>query len=63
LSGRNTVAEGAFTAPVLADLARQKGIAMPLVDAVVTLVQGQAPARDVVASLLARPLRAERPLG
>ncbi|NMN03143.1 MULTISPECIES: NAD(P)H-dependent glycerol-3-phosphate dehydrogenase [unclassified Novosphingobium] len=63
LSGRSSVAEGAYTAPVLADLARQKGIAMPLVDAVVTLVQGQAPARDVVASLLARPLRAERPLG
>jgi glycerol-3-phosphate dehydrogenase (NAD(P)+) len=55
LAGRATVAEGAYTAPVLADLARQKGIAMPLVDAVVTLVQGQAPARDVVASLLAAP--------
>jgi hypothetical protein len=57
LAGRATVAEGAYTAPVLADLARQKEIAMPLVEAVVTLVQGQAPARDVVASLLAAPAR------
>jgi glycerol-3-phosphate dehydrogenase (NAD(P)+) len=63
LSGRSTVAEGAFTAPVLADLARRKEIAMPLVEAVVTLLEGRAPARDVVAGLLARPLRAEHPLG
>jgi len=63
LSNRATVAEGAFTAPVLADLAHAKGISMPIVNAVVSLLQGQAPAHAVVAKLLARPLRAESPLG
>ena len=59
LSGKLSVAEGAHTAPVLADLASQRGIAMPIVDAVARLLAGQAPAQQVVAELLARPLRAE----
>lgn len=59
LSGKLSVAEGAHTAPVLADLAAQRGIAMPIVDAVARLLVGAAPARQVVAELLARPLRAE----
>ncbi|MFN3424029.1 MAG: NAD(P)H-dependent glycerol-3-phosphate dehydrogenase [Novosphingobium meiothermophilum] len=59
LGARNSVAEGAFTAPVLAGIARSRGISMPIVEAVVTLLEGSAPARDVVAGLLARPLRAE----
>jgi len=54
------VAEGAHTAPVLADLAGRRGIDMPIVDAVCAILDGSAPARDVVAALLARPLRAER---
>ena len=53
------VAEGAHTAPVLADLAARRGIEMPIVDAVCAILDGSAPARDVVAALLARPLRAE----
>jgi glycerol-3-phosphate dehydrogenase (NAD(P)+) len=59
LSGKLSVAEGAHTAPVLAELAAARGIAMPIVDAVARLLAGQAPARQVVAELLARPLRAE----
>ncbi|MFN5084786.1 MAG: NAD(P)H-dependent glycerol-3-phosphate dehydrogenase [Novosphingobium sp.] len=59
LSGKLSVAEGAHTAPVLAELADARGIAMPIVDAVARLLAGQAPARQVVAELLARPLRAE----
>lgn len=59
LSGKLSVAEGAHTAPVLAELAATRGIAMPIVDAVARLLAGQAPARQVVAELLARPLRAE----
>lgn len=59
LSGKLSVAEGAHTAPVLAELAQQRGIAMPIVDAVARLLAGAAPARQVVAELLARPLRAE----
>jgi glycerol-3-phosphate dehydrogenase (NAD(P)+) len=60
LANRATVAEGASTAPVLAQIARQRGIDMPIVAAVCTLLDGSAPAREVVAGLLARPLRAER---
>ena len=60
LANRSTVAEGAFTAPVLAGIAAQRGIDMPIVAAVCALLDGSAPAREVVARLLARPLRAER---
>ena len=59
LAGKNSVAEGAHTAPVLADLARQAGVAMPIVDAVCRLLTGDALARDVAADLLSRPLKAE----
>jgi glycerol-3-phosphate dehydrogenase (NAD(P)+) len=56
------VAEGAFTAPVLADLAAARGIAMPIVAAVDAILKG-AEARKVVADLLSRPLKAEREAG
>jgi glycerol-3-phosphate dehydrogenase (NAD(P)+) len=59
LAGKNSVAEGAHTAPVLADLARRDGIDMPIVMAVADLVAGRASARETVALLLSRPLRAE----
>ncbi len=59
LAGKTSVAEGAHTAPVLADLAHKHGIAMPIVDAVNRLLCGEAPAKAVVAELLARPLKAE----
>ena len=58
MADRTTVAEGAHTAPVLADLATARGVDMPIVHAVNRLIAG-AEARDVVAGLLARPLRAE----
>lgn len=63
LAGKNSVAEGAATAPVLAELARREGIQMPIVDAVCRLLDGDAPAGQVVAELLARPLRAEQEPG
>lgn len=59
LAGKNSVAEGAHTAPVLHELAVNAGIDMPIVAAVVRLLRGDAPARAVVADLLARPLKAE----
>ena len=58
MANRTTVAEGAHTAPVLAGLAEQRGIAMPIVAAVDRLLQGAA-ARDIVTELLARPLTTE----
>jgi glycerol-3-phosphate dehydrogenase (NAD(P)+) len=59
LSKRKTVAEGAFTAPVLARLAREKEIDMPIVEAVDALVGGRADVDQVLDELLSRPLRAE----
>jgi glycerol-3-phosphate dehydrogenase (NAD(P)+) len=59
LSDRKTVAEGAFTAPVLARLAREKGIDMPIVDAVDALIAGQANVDEVLGELLSRPPKAE----
>jgi glycerol-3-phosphate dehydrogenase (NAD(P)+) len=59
LANRNTVAEGAFTAPVLARLARERGIDMPIVDAVDALIAGRANVDEVLGALLARPPKAE----
>jgi len=59
LAGKNSVAEGAATAPVLAGIARAMGLDMPIVEAVRRLLADEAPARAVVSDLLARPLRAE----
>ncbi|MET0589281.1 MAG: NAD(P)H-dependent glycerol-3-phosphate dehydrogenase [Novosphingobium sp.] len=63
LSGKNSVAEGAATAPVLAGLARAENLDLPIVEAVHRLLAGEAPARVVVADLLSRPLRAEQGTG
>jgi len=63
LEGKNSVAEGAATAPVLAELANRDGLDMPIVDAVCRLLAGHAPAEAVVSDLLARPLRAEQEPG
>ena len=59
LAHRSTVAEGAHTAPVLAAIARDRGIDLPIVEGVCSLLEGVTPAREVVARLLARPLRSE----
>ncbi|HEY4070952.1 MAG TPA: NAD(P)H-dependent glycerol-3-phosphate dehydrogenase [Sphingomicrobium sp.] len=59
LSNSRTVAEGAFTAPVLARLAREKEIDMPIVSAVDALISGRANVDEVLDALLSRPPRAE----
>jgi glycerol-3-phosphate dehydrogenase (NAD(P)+) len=59
LSNRKTVAEGAFTAAVLARLARDKGVDMPIVAAVDALIAGRANLDQVLDALLSRPPRAE----
>jgi glycerol-3-phosphate dehydrogenase (NAD(P)+) len=59
LADRRTVAEGAFTAPVLARLAESHGLSLPIIAAVNALMTG-ADARAVVAALMARPLKAEQ---
>jgi glycerol-3-phosphate dehydrogenase (NAD(P)+) len=60
MQDRRTVAEGAFTAPVLRDLAARHGVAMPIVDAVCALLDGAA-AEEVAQDMLTRPLKAEGP--
>ena len=59
LADRRTVAEGAFTAPVLKRAADAAGVDMPIVGAVCALITGEATVDDVMERLLARPLRAE----
>lgn len=58
LADRRTVAEGAFTAPVLREAAQAAGIDMPVSEAVCALLDG-ADVRDVVVALLSRPLARE----
>jgi glycerol-3-phosphate dehydrogenase (NAD(P)+) len=58
MADRRTVAEGAFTAPVLARIAKARGIDMPIVDAVDRLLKGAA-IDSVVEALLARPPKSE----
>ncbi len=59
LSDRRTVAEGAFTAPVLKRAAEAIGVDMPIVAAVCALLSEEASVDEVIGRLLARPLRAE----
>jgi glycerol-3-phosphate dehydrogenase (NAD(P)+) len=59
LADRKTVAEGAFTAPVLQRAAEALGVDMPIVAAVNALLREEASVDEAVGQLLARPLRAE----
>jgi glycerol-3-phosphate dehydrogenase (NAD(P)+) len=58
LADRLTVAEGAFTAPVLREAAAEAGVDMPVVEAVCALLDG-AEVQAVIGALLARPLTRE----
>jgi len=58
LADRKTVAEGAFTAPVLREAAAEARVDMPVTQAVNALLEGAA-VRDVIEALLSRPLREE----
>jgi len=60
MADRRTVAEGAFTAPVLLQSAISLGVEMPIVAAVCALLDGSASVEQVVETLLSRPLKAER---
>jgi len=58
MADRRTVAEGAFTAPVLARLAKERRIDMPIVGAVDRLLDGSS-VESVLEELLSRPPRSE----
>ncbi len=53
------LAEGVFTAPVLVDMARKRGVDMPISSAVAALLAGAMSVDEAIESLLARPLKAE----
>ena len=53
------LAEGAFTASVLVDLARAKTVDMPIAEAVAAVVAERLAIDDAIDALMTRPLRAE----
>lgn len=53
------VAEGVPTASVLADLAREHGVEMPIAEAVVAILSGRIPPLDAVTRLMTRGLKEE----
>ncbi len=53
------LAEGAFTAPVLIEFARDKTIEMPVAMAVAAILDGSATVDQAIDALLTRPFRAE----
>jgi glycerol-3-phosphate dehydrogenase (NAD(P)+) len=53
------LAEGAFTAPVLLEMAREKSIDMPIATAVAAVLAKKLTVDDAIAALLTRPLKAE----
>lgn len=59
LADRKTIAEGAFTAPVLLKSATALSVEMPIVSAVCALLAGTITVEAIVTELLARPLKSE----
>ena len=53
------LAEGAFTAAILVDMARKAGIDMPISASVDAVLAGRMDVQDAVGALLARPQKAE----
>lgn len=53
------LAEGAFTASALAAKARERGVEMPIAEAVAAILAGRAEIDQIAAGLLARRIRAE----
>lgn len=53
------LAEGIFTAPALVAMAREKGIEMPISEAILAVLNERLTVADAIAALLARPVREE----
>jgi glycerol-3-phosphate dehydrogenase (NAD(P)+) len=51
--------EGVFTAQVLLDMAKQKGVDMPITEAVAAVLGGQLNVTEAIEMLLTRPFKAE----
>ena len=59
LGERNTVSEGVATAKAVVDRARKAGVETPICEAVAALVAGKTSVDEIIAGLLARPLKSE----
>jgi glycerol-3-phosphate dehydrogenase (NAD(P)+) len=59
LAGRVTVAEGVHTATAAVRLAREKGIEMPITEAVQAILEGSVSVDEAIGSLMQRPFKAE----
>jgi glycerol-3-phosphate dehydrogenase (NAD(P)+) len=59
LGSRRSVAEGVYTAAAVARLAAQKGVDMPIAQAVHAIVEGRLNIDAAIEALLSRPFRAE----
>jgi glycerol-3-phosphate dehydrogenase (NAD(P)+) len=58
-AAQGKLAEGVFTAPVLLEMAHEKGVDMPISAAVAAVLEGQLTVDAAIESLLTRPLKAE----
>jgi glycerol-3-phosphate dehydrogenase (NAD(P)+) len=56
---RSKLSEGEFTAPVLIELAAQKGVDMPIAGAVAAILSGQCTIEAAIEALLTRPFKSE----
>src|SRR4029078_3570454 len=59
IHGKTGLAEGAFTAPVLLEMAREHKVDMPISSAVAAMLAEKLSVEEAIESLLARPLRSE----
>jgi glycerol-3-phosphate dehydrogenase (NAD(P)+) len=59
LAGEGKLSEGSITAPVLVEMARNKGVEMPISVAIVAVLMGQETVKQAIERLLSRPLKGE----
>ncbi len=59
LAGRRSVSEGVYTAAVVVEMARQRGIEMPIAEAVHQILSANRDIGEAIETLIQRPLRSE----
>lgn len=58
-AGEGKLAEGAYTAAILVELAAARGVEMPICAAVAAIIAGRIGVREAIVQLVSRPTRAE----
>jgi glycerol-3-phosphate dehydrogenase (NAD(P)+) len=58
-AGRGQLTEGAWTAPVLTEKARDLGVEMPIAEAVQAILENRTEVADAIEALMSRPFKAE----